>query len=234
MIEIDYAEFKQEPDLIDFLMDHGLIVVRDVDLDMESFKDIIPRLGKPLTTNKHVLDDDRVVQELSENGLFGNSEVEWHNDWSYGRGNYYGTMLYNVEGGDLAETWFSDMTQTPKALSYMYNNKVGEYYPPQNLHDACFTEKQLRVLEKQKVTRPCVFDHPLSGNEVLYVSPGTQQNPEVDTMPAKLWANIPMNHYAHKWKPGDLLIWDNVRMMHKRFAFQGHRMLWRTQFWIGD
>jgi len=34
------------------------------------------------------------------------------------------------------------------------------------------------------------------------------------------------------WEPYDILIWDNLKMNHKRVAFEGERLLWRTQFLI--
>ena len=40
------------------------------------------------------------------------------------------------------------------------------------------------------------------------------------------------NAYKHEWEVGDLLIWDNLKMNHKRVSFEGERLLWRTQFMI--
>ena len=40
------------------------------------------------------------------------------------------------------------------------------------------------------------------------------------------------NAYMHEWEDGDLLIWDNLKMNHKRVSFEGERLLWRTQFMI--
>ena len=76
-------------DLRDLLLKFGLVKVRmNRQLTIDEFEDIASRLGKPLVTDKHVLNDNRTVQELSNNGLFGDGDVDWHHDWSYGRGNY--------------------------------------------------------------------------------------------------------------------------------------------------
>lgn len=199
-------------------------------ITIEQFEEIANSLGKPLVTDKHVLNKNRTVQELSNNGLFSNGDVDWHNDWSYGRGNYFGTILYNVKNAHLSPTWFCDMSKAPQELKDMYKDAVGSYYPPIHLHNQCFTEKQLRLLEKQKITRPFNIKHHITGEDILYCSISTLRDNELDLQPIIDW--IEDNSYMHEWKENDILIWDNLKMIHKRVAFEGERLLWRTQFII--
>ena len=199
-------------------------------LELNDFERITESLGKPLVTSKHVLNKKRTVQELSNNGLFGDGDVDWHHDWSYGRGNYFGTILYNVKNAELSPTWFCDMSKVPDSLKYIYKNAVGEYYPPTHLHGQCFTEKQLRILKKQAVTRPYIINHHVTGEEILYCSIGTLQNHDWVLTPLREW--IEENAYKHIWEENDILIWDNLKMNHKRESFEGERLLWRTQFLI--
>lgn len=199
-------------------------------ITIEQFEEIANSLGKPLVTDKHVLNKNRTVQELSNNGLFSNGDVDWHNDWSYGRGNYFGTILYNVKNAHLSPTWFCDMSKAPQELKDMYKDAVGSYYPPIHLHNQCFTEKQLRLLEKQKITRPFNIKHHITGEDILYCSISTLRDNELDLQPIIDW--IEDNSYMHEWKENDVLIWDNLKMIHKRVAFEGERLLWRTQFII--
>ena len=199
-------------------------------LELNDFERITESLGKPLVTSKHVLNKKRTVQELSNNGLFGDGDVDWHHDWSYGRGNYFGTILYNVKNAELSPTWFCDMSKVPDSLKYIYKDAVGEYYPPTHLHGQCFTEKQLRILKKQAVTRPYIINHHVTGEEILYCSIGTLQNHDWVLTPLREW--IEENAYKHIWEENDILIWDNLKMNHKRESFEGERLLWRTQFLI--
>ena len=229
MIEMEYSDLI-DIDLKEELLDNGLIIVRDADITLAEFEQLAHSMGKPLVTDRHVLNDARSVQELSENGLFGTGDVDWHNDWSYGRGNYFGTILRNVKNAELSPTWFVDMSEAPDELFKMYADAIGHYYPPQRLHDVCFTEKQLELLKKQNVSRPFDFKHPITGERVLYCSPGTIQDNTHDLTPVIEWAEE--NAYKHMWEPNDIIIWDNITMMHKRAAFQGERLLWRTQFTI--
>lgn len=212
-------------------MKNGLVRVQcDKPVTLEEFESLAHSLGKPLVTSKHVVNAARTVQELSNNGLFSNGDVDWHHDWSYGRGNYFGTILCNVKNAHLSPTWFCDMSKAPDVLKYMYREAVGEYYPPQHLQGQCFTEKQLRLLEKQKVTRPYVINHHVTGEEILYCSWSTLQNHDWVITPIKEW--VEANAYKHEWQENEILLWDNLKMNHKRVAFEGERMLWRTQFWI--
>ena len=205
----------------------------------DTFLDFLDSLGNLVLENDTNINkeqflklqfENRTVQELSNNGLFGEGEVDWHHDWSYGRGNYFGTVLCNVKNAHLSETWFCDMSKAPTELKNLYKNSVGRYYPPQHLHDTCFTEKQLRILEKQKVERPFIIKHHVTGEEILYCSIGTIQDTEEDLDPIRDW--VEENCIKYEWEPHDILLWDNLKMMHKRFAFEGTRFLWRTQFLI--
>lgn len=37
-----------------------------------------------------------------------------------------------------------------------------------------------------------------------------------------------MGYYAHKWKHGDILIWDNVQTLHRSAgAFKGRRLIYK-------
>lgn len=218
-------------DLKDKLLEHGLVKIEcSKSLTIEEFELIATSLGKPLVTDKHVLNTNRTVQELSHNALFGNDDVEWHHDWSYGRGNYFGTILYNVKNAHLSPTWFCDMSKAPNELKLLYKDAVGSYYPPIHLQDKCFTEKQLRILEKQKVKRSFIINHHITNEEILYCSIGSLQNNSIDVTPIKEW--IEENSYRNDWADNDILIWDNLKMNHKRIAFEGERLLWRTQFLI--
>jgi alpha-ketoglutarate-dependent taurine dioxygenase len=211
------------------LLSDGLIIIKNANLTVDKFEEIAHSLGKPLTTFKHVINKQGTVQELSASELFGTDELDWHNDLSYTTGSFYGSILYNHKNAQLAETWFMDMAALPKEFYEEFKDTVGEYCPPEE-YISCFNERQQAILKKQKISRPFVFTRPESTSTVLYCSPGTINNKDVDL--SKVVAYAEQHSYKHKWEDDDLLIWDNLRMMHKRLAFSGDRVLWRTQFRI--
>jgi taurine dioxygenase len=86
---------------------------------------------------------------------------------------------------------------------------------------------------------PAVCRHPATGVPTLYL--GRRRNSYVEGYPPAesdalldaLWAHIerPDLTYAHKWRVGDLLLWDNRSTMHRRDPFDGtaRRIMHRTQ-----
>ncbi len=220
---MNYGDLGSGIDLKELLLSFGIVHIKNAELNIIEFAELAEKLGKPLKTEKHTV--NQYVQMVSTDGLFEDKEVDWHNDWSYGRGNYYGTILYNVKSGSLANTYFVDMADAPRELKKKYKNEVGEYFPPESLQEKCFTEKQIRILKKMKVTRPFVQKY--NDKEILYCSLGTinKDFPDIREFAEN-------NSYKHEWEEGDILIWDNMRMMHKRDSFKGERTLWRVQFAI--
>ena len=90
------------------------------------------------------------------------------------------------------------------------------------------------------VLHPAVRRHPVTGEEALFVSPyfcnrleggGSSDATEAAMLleQANDALRQPEHHYAHRWSVGDLVIWDNRTTVHGRQAFEGERVLWRTQ-----
>ena len=111
---VNYGALESGTDLKEVLRSEGLIIIRRANLSLNQFKALAESLGTPLKTEKHTVHD--YVQIVSNKGLFEDKEVDWHNDWSYGRGKYHGTILCNVNSGHLANTIFADMAKAPKEL----------------------------------------------------------------------------------------------------------------------
>jgi taurine dioxygenase len=86
---------------------------------------------------------------------------------------------------------------------------------------------------------PAVISHPATGAPSLYL--GRRRNSYVEGLsPAEsdalldaLWAHIerPDLRYQHRWRVGDLLLWDNRSTMHRRDPFDNatRRVMHRTQ-----
>lgn len=79
----------------------------------------------------------------------------------------------------------------------------------------------------------------MTGRPTLYL--GRRRNAYVVGLPLKesealldeLWsfATLPEHAYAHRWRVGDLLMWDNRSTMHRRdpFEAESRRVMHRTQ-----
>jgi len=86
---------------------------------------------------------------------------------------------------------------------------------------------------------PAVLRHPVTGAPSLFL--GRRRNSYVEGLaPAEsealldaLWQHIdrPDLRYEHRWRVGDLLLWDNRSTMHRRDPFDNatRRVMHRTQ-----
>ena len=157
----------------------------------------------------------------------------WHSDISYNAEPALGTMLYAVEiphqGGD---TLFADMAAAYEALSdkvkqqidgrfayhsYTVNYKANETNAGSRPN---LTDVQLAALEN--VLHPIVRTHEDTGRKALYVNQGFtyridgMSETKSDALLKKLFAHTTEERfiYRHKWRPHDLLCWDNRSVMH--------------------
>jgi taurine dioxygenase len=86
---------------------------------------------------------------------------------------------------------------------------------------------------------PAILKHPANGRATLYL--GRRRNSyvegysraESDALLEALWAHVtqPQFIYEHRWRLGDLVMWDNRSTMHRRDPFDGaaRRVMHRTQ-----
>ena len=90
---------------------------------------------------------------------------------------------------------------------------------------------------------PVVRTHPETGRRAMYVSPQFTKSllgvssDEGEGLLRELLAHVTRSEFAwtHKWRAGDLVVWDNRCTMHRREPFDGseRRTLKRTQM-FGD
>ena len=164
----------------------------------------------------------------------------WHSDISYNAEPALGTMLYAVEtppqGGD---TLFADMAAAYEALSnkvkqqidgrfayhsYTVNYKANETNAGSRPN---LTDVQLATLEN--VLHPIVRTHEDTGRKALYVNQGFtyridgMSETKSDALLKKLFAHTTEERfiYRHKWRPHDLLCWDNRSVMHHATLYDG-------------
>jgi len=190
--------------------------------------------GPVLEGERHT-PDHPAIQVISETGLFGDQDLPWHNDFSYGEGDFFGTLLCNRRHGELAATSFVDMATAYAALptdeQHRLRSLTGQYFLPAAMMSDFYSDRQERSMTRSRATRPLAFDHPVTGRTVLYFSPGTLRRVrggEVDI--EGLIAHCEHFAWDHRWQPHDVLLYDNFRVMHRRPPFEGQRELWRVQF----
>ena len=179
-------------------------------------------------------------------GALGAGEAVWHTDMSYLALPPDASMLYALEippsGGD---TWVLGMQAAWAALPAALKARLRDR---RIKHDGTYNSGgYLRKgvtpsddpHQAPGAWHPAVLRHPVTGAPSLYL--GRRRNSYVEGLaPAEsealldaLWAHIehPDFRYQHRWRVGDLLLWDNRSTMHRRDPFDNktRRVMHRTQ-----
>lgn len=179
-----------------------------------------------------------VIVDGREIGSLGNAEAFWHSDLNFVEEPPAASCLYALEvppvGGD---TGFASMYAAFEALPAELAARIAGR---RIVHDARFNSAgYLREVRVPDTAHPIVRTHPETGRRALYL--GRRANARIQGMPDdagnalldRLWEHATQDAFAwrHRWRPGDLLIWDNRCTLHRRDAFDAseHRIMHRTQ-----
>lgn len=214
---------------------HQLVLIRNSGVNEEQHLELVKAVG-PISTTDEIMKDGRqftYISNVHSDGRVPNGELFYHSDHMFLDTPLKGISLYSIEapehGGETrflnAARAFRDMPESLKkrieGLSarhvYDYNANRGDARPdPSKLSDKVDTS-----------VYPLVWVHPESGTPLLYISKlftteviGLSRE-ESDKLLDDLFAyldSIP-DEYAHKWRPGDLIIWDNLHLQHARADF---------------
>jgi taurine dioxygenase len=186
-----------------------------------------------------------VVEKGKPIGALGAGDLLWHSDHSFNERPLSASMLYALEvpsegGNTLFSNMYLALDMLPATLRARIEgltikndgslNSAGE-----RRTDAVITD--LRSYEGP--SHPIIRTHPESGRNALYL--GRRPNAYVDGLSIeesedllnKLWAHAtqPQFAWSHKWSVGDLVVWDNRCLMHRRDSFdpQVRRVMHRAQ-----
>lgn len=164
-------------------------------------------------------------------GGLGNGEAEWHSDMTYIETPPPASVLLGVEipphGGN---TFFVDQSAAYEALPNKLKTRIANLTIK---HDAAHTSVgDLRAgfepfddpRDAPGAVHPIVLKHPETGRDALYLGrrdwayiPGLYLD-ESEALLDELWSYaIPENYIVKQvWTPGDVIIWDNRRCLHRR------------------
>jgi taurine dioxygenase len=237
---------------------HLVLVFRDqklTDPELERFSSRFGALDrKPAytaevvdtTTSDYVCVISNVKIEGKPIGDLGDGEAVWHTDMSYNERPPMAAALYALEipptGG---ETGFSNLYLAYEALPAALKSRITGL---QCKHDA--TRNSAGGLRRgmPDVTdpstspgsaHPIVRTHPETGRDALYL--GRRRHAYIVGLPLaesealldQIWAHATQPRFAwhHTWSLGDLVLWDNRCVMHRRNPFDpaARRVMHRTQ-----
>ncbi|HWL46572.1 MAG TPA: TauD/TfdA family dioxygenase [Sphingomonadaceae bacterium] len=196
-----------------------------------------PRIPFPEITDVSNLAPDGGIQPTdARRALFQRGDRLWHTDYSFVANRATWSMLaaHEVppEGGD---TDYADMRAAYRALPAALRERIAPLVAEHSIwHSrvlAGFPEPTREELASQPPARhPLVHLH--HGQPSLYIASHAARIVGMDEAEGRAlideliaFATQPAFTYSHKWRRGDLLIWDNLATMHRATAFASDR--WR-------
>jgi len=217
---------------------HGAILLRDQKLSPERLVDFIAHFNTPEhhTQKQFTLPGYPHVFILSNKKVDGkpigahNDGVGWHTDYSYKAEPVMCTMLYAVEvPAEGSDTLLADLCAAYDALSPERQRQLDplvlhhsyQYFMATREYGRMELSDQLKA-ENPDVFHPLIRVHPANGRRALWPSTGTVKevvgipNPEGVQLVEELveFATQERFVYRHKWRVGDVLVWDNRCTLH--------------------
>jgi len=249
-----YLDGAPSAPLLDALARYGVLVFRDQSLtpaEMIAFSRLFGTLEHHVLDQYHMPGHPEiyVLSNVVENGRpVGNPRdgFGWHTDLSYFAEPTAYTVLYGVETpAEGADTPFCSTRAAYEALPeadrarlrtlrglhsyrYMHGKRTGV---------TPLTPEQLA--RTPDVTHPMIRTHPRTGDESLYLGgnclAGIDGVDDAEAWPflRRLFAHAtdPAFQYRHRWRPRDLVMWDNRGTMHTATEYDRERfrrVIWRT------
>jgi len=178
------------------------------------------------------------LSNLDENGKPNGKHpdkgtLEWHTDGSWQRVTGHATIIYGeVMPETGGETHFCDMYGAYERLSDAWKARIAGLRAVHNLDfsrtrrhgEDLMTEEQKRA--KPPVDQPIVRTHPETGRKCLYLGdhaeyivgmPYDEGRDIIEQLNAM--APHPDLTYEHRWKAGELIVWDNRCLMHRATGY---------------
>lgn len=163
-------------------------------------------------------------------GSLPDGEVLLHHDMCYVEAPDRATMLYAIQvpsvGGD---TVFANMCLAYDTLPGELRRKI-EGRRVNQVYDYVYNvriDPKLDLSRIDQCMQPTVLRHPATGRKALYINPLmsvgieglTPEESEEVVGAISEHISRPEHLYRHRWKPGDLVMWDNLCTCHARTDF---------------
>lgn len=239
-------------------LEHGVLLVRGQRLSDQELVVFSRRFGqldiapanengtKSVIGHPEILVISNVVDEGIEIGSLGSGEAEWHSDMNYLPRPPDASILYALEvpehGGN---TGFCNMRkaleQLPDALRARVSTLSIKHDSSTNSAGYLRTGKRqvVDVTTSEGTVHPIIRTNPETGHAALYLGRRLHASisgldlEESEALLDALWRHAvkPSLQWHHEWRVGDLLLWDNRSVMHRRDSFDpsARRIMHRTQ-----
>ncbi len=217
--------------------DYSVIVLRDQELSEENqlrFGEGFGELGRVFSHREGRHPASLFVSNIRKDGkpigALPDGEMQFHSDQCYVEHPPAGTMLYSIEvpaqGGDtMFASMYAAYDTLPDAMKARLEHLRGvNYYDPTSDYVVRKGPPSPKALTW---THPVIRVHPATGRKALYVNRlmtyAIEGLPEAesDRLLQYLFDHQEQQQfiYQHKWRPRDVILWDNRCTLHARTDF---------------
>jgi taurine dioxygenase len=235
-------------------LDYNVVAVRGQNLEIDDFLEYSRRFGliepHPSKSTRHPDCPEVTLLGTNKFGADGKLDMAiykrgaegWHTDGSYNEKPFKATQLYALaipsRGGDtLFASTYAAYDALPEGLKQRLQNLKGAYvYGGRGKRTSLLNEEDRN---RRPVFHPLIRTHPETGRKVLYFDLNKilyidgLEEAESDALIAELKGYMvqPDAEYRHKWRKGDIVIWDNRCSYHKAagdYPPEEDRVHWRV------
>ena len=233
-----------------------VIVLRGQDLDEEAQVRFAERFGElsPIHTSRHSETNNPAVMYVGNRkkdgkiiGALPLGEMQFHSDQCYQERPAAGTMLYSIEipeegGNTLFANGYKAFEALPTNVQELIRDRKAVHVYS---YDGGVLDREGMVAPERGVSyaHPVVRTHPATGRRSLYVNrlmthhiEGLSVNDSLQLL-TLLFETLerPEFVYEHRWRVGDVLLWDNRCTLHARRDFDPDERRWMRRVTIkGD
>jgi taurine dioxygenase len=182
------------------------------------------------------------ISNVRPDGQLGDNELAFHSDLAYAEYPYQGLSLHAVDVVDDATgTRFVSSMEAYQRLPGDLKQRIRDLHVQHvssSKNMAGRPAKMVYESEHPQFVRPLVINHPDTGEPILYVTRGQTvrvlelSDQESDALLDELFGYLYAgdNTFEHRWRVGDIVLWDNYALQHARSSIKGHgnRTLQRT------
>jgi taurine dioxygenase len=235
-------------------LDYNVMVVRDQELEIQDFLRYSRRFGPvvphPSKSTRHPEIPEITMLGINKfdadgmliDAIYRRGAEGWHTDGAYNRAPFKATQLYAVavpsRGGDtLFANGYAAYEVLPERLKKRFDGVMGAFSYGGRRGGSVLLNKEDQ--DWKPVFHPIIRSHPETGRKSLYFDPGKIvdivgcDRAESDALIAELKGYMiqPDAEYHHKWRKGDIVIWDNRCSYHKAagdYPPEEDRIHWRV------
>jgi taurine dioxygenase len=235
-------------------LDHNVAVVPDQELEIEDFLRYSRRFGTvvphPSKMTRHPDHPEITMLGINKFGVDGRLDMAiyrrgaegWHTDGAYDQEPFKATQLYALavpsRGGDTCfASMYAAYDALPARLKQRLAGRRGAFTYGGRRKATALLNAEDR--EWTPVFHPIIRPHPETGRKGLYFDPGKilriegLEEAESDELIEELTGRMiqPEGEYRHRWRKGDIVIWDNRCSYHKAagdYPPEEDRIHWRV------